>query len=201
MEIKEALGQLDTLDDDLWTAEGLPKIDAVEKVLGRKVTRKEITDADPSFKRDLSPPEPKPEDDPDDPLAGLSPQDRIEAEAEAHFMEIDLLIAEKQRQKSRVQEELDVLYIQSQAAELKLNKIRQMKPKGGNNSEISAYLEQSRKSREERAARALAFMAGGTSVQDVLKAMSVKAPIDKALNQRKPAPGSTRPAPNIPVRR
>src|SRR6056297_3229904 len=51
MELKEALGQLDTMDDSLWTKEGLPAVDKVAELMGRDVTRKEITDAAPHFTR------------------------------------------------------------------------------------------------------------------------------------------------------
>lgn len=49
MDIKDALLLLDTLDDNLWTSEGAPKIDAVSDLVGRKVTRQEIIEAAPKF--------------------------------------------------------------------------------------------------------------------------------------------------------
>lgn len=52
MDIKDALSQLDPLDDDQWTEGGQPKIEAVASLLGHKVTRKEITEAAPQFSRD-----------------------------------------------------------------------------------------------------------------------------------------------------
>lgn len=52
MDIREALAQLDTLDNDHWTADGAPKIDAVKELLNRNVTRQEITDAAPKFNRE-----------------------------------------------------------------------------------------------------------------------------------------------------
>lgn len=51
MDIREALATLDTLDDEVWTSEGLPKIEAVKELLGRSVTRQEIVDAAPKFTR------------------------------------------------------------------------------------------------------------------------------------------------------
>lgn len=51
MDIRDALGMLDTIDDEVWTSEGLPKIDAVKDLLGRPVTRQEIVDAAPKFTR------------------------------------------------------------------------------------------------------------------------------------------------------
>lgn len=51
MDIREALAELDTLDDEVWTSDGAPKIDAVKELLGRPVTRQEILDAAPKFTR------------------------------------------------------------------------------------------------------------------------------------------------------
>lgn len=52
MDIREALSQLDTLNDEHWTGEGAPKIDAVKELLGRPVTRQEIINAAPHFSRE-----------------------------------------------------------------------------------------------------------------------------------------------------
>jgi hypothetical protein len=51
MDIREALGTLNTLDDEVWTSEGAPKIEAVKELLGRSVTRQEIIEAAPKFTR------------------------------------------------------------------------------------------------------------------------------------------------------
>lgn len=52
MDIKTALNQLDPLDDEQWTTDGAPRVDAVAKILGTEVTRKQITDAAPDLTRD-----------------------------------------------------------------------------------------------------------------------------------------------------
>ena len=54
MNIKEALAKLDPFDDDHWTADGAPTIAAVTDAFGDKVTRKEITEADPLFSRETA---------------------------------------------------------------------------------------------------------------------------------------------------
>lgn len=51
MDIKEALGQLDTMNDEQWTSEGLPKVDVISEMVGSTVTRQQITDAGPKFTR------------------------------------------------------------------------------------------------------------------------------------------------------
>lgn len=51
--ILEALKQLDPLNDDHWTSDGAPRMDAVESIVGDKsITRKDIIDAAPGFNRD-----------------------------------------------------------------------------------------------------------------------------------------------------
>lgn len=49
--ITEALSLLDPATDTDWTGQGLPSVDAVAALLGVKVTRKEIEEAAPGFKR------------------------------------------------------------------------------------------------------------------------------------------------------
>lgn len=52
MDIKEALGQLDTLNDEQWTGDGAPRVDAVEAILGEDVTRAQIIEVAPEFSRE-----------------------------------------------------------------------------------------------------------------------------------------------------
>lgn len=52
MDIKEALAQLDSMEDSHWTADGAPAVDAVSALMEKKVTRAEITNAAPKFSRE-----------------------------------------------------------------------------------------------------------------------------------------------------
>lgn len=55
MDIKTALSQLDPMNDDHWTSDGSPRMDAVAKILGdESVKRKDVTDAAPDFTRDTA---------------------------------------------------------------------------------------------------------------------------------------------------
>lgn len=49
--IDKALAALDPENDDLWTADGLPRVYAVSEAVEYEVTRKQITDAAPEFIR------------------------------------------------------------------------------------------------------------------------------------------------------
>ena len=64
--LKDALDLLDPLDDDQWTADGNPRVDAVEKILGEPVTRQQIVDAAPDLNRSkLLNPEDEDNEDPE----------------------------------------------------------------------------------------------------------------------------------------
>jgi len=65
MEILEALRSLDVNDGSRWTDNGLPRIEFVSELVGRVVTRREITEAAPLFTR-LSPVLPELKGIPDD---------------------------------------------------------------------------------------------------------------------------------------
>lgn len=53
--IKTALNSLNPEDDNLWTNDGLPRMDVVEGLLNDKaITRKDVTEADPEFCRDTA---------------------------------------------------------------------------------------------------------------------------------------------------
>lgn len=53
--ILSALLQLDTNNDDHWTSDGLPRMDAVEAILGDKgITRQQVTAAKPGFSRTIA---------------------------------------------------------------------------------------------------------------------------------------------------
>ncbi len=50
--LTKALASLDAENDEHWTADGLPRVDVVEGLLGGKADRQAITEAAPHFTRD-----------------------------------------------------------------------------------------------------------------------------------------------------
>ncbi len=59
MDLKEALQKLEYGNDEHWTVEGAPALAILNDLVGRKVTRQEVVDADPSFTRaSLAPADP-----------------------------------------------------------------------------------------------------------------------------------------------
>ena len=53
-EILEAVRSLDPNNDEHWTADGLPRLDAVENLLGSDVNRKAVTNAAPDYSRSVA---------------------------------------------------------------------------------------------------------------------------------------------------
>ena len=52
-QIIKALSQLDQANNKHWTGSGLPSVKAVEEILGRDITRADINDAAPEFRREV----------------------------------------------------------------------------------------------------------------------------------------------------
>lgn len=65
-DIIAALGKLDHASDADWTADGLPDLNAVAQHVGRPVTRQQVSNASPSFARDVKDVEPGEADLPED---------------------------------------------------------------------------------------------------------------------------------------
>ncbi len=53
--IKKALLGMDPADDKIWTNTGLPAMKVVEKLIGQNITREQVEDAFPNFRRDVAP--------------------------------------------------------------------------------------------------------------------------------------------------
>tara|TARA_R110000851_G_scaffold268071_2_gene420686 strand:+ start:16413 stop:17270 length:858 start_codon:yes stop_codon:yes gene_type:complete len=100
------------------------------------------------------------------------------------------------KERERLAEELKELYAKSELCVRQLTRIR---PKDDPNDAVKAYLAQSQRSREERGRRAKAFIAQGTTAQDVAAELRGGSKIDQALKQRGAVPGSTRPSVRVPV--
>jgi len=60
LSIADAVGKLDPANDEHWTEDGLPRVDAVTKLVGRPVVRREVTEAAPKATRAAAQPEAPP---------------------------------------------------------------------------------------------------------------------------------------------
>jgi len=218
MDIKEALAQLDTMDDDKWTEDGAPLVDAVSEIMGGKVTRKEITDAAPKFSRsnaDLTPVEPEQEEpvveetvvEDDEPLTTdmlekfvemepMLPQELAEkflSKVDPRLLpEIELLMAQQYQILEAKQSELDELKRRVKIGRsLTQTWIKRLVPDMSNQEAIQAYI---RSSQAQRASKTneIRTILGGLKPADIAK-LDPRAAIDKAF-ARKTTRGGGRPA-------
>lgn len=239
--IKAALVQMDKTNDDHWTADGLPRMDVLQKVMNDEtVTRKMVTDADPQFTRETLPDAPddgadeidadviakaaaelperaeapeatgsnEPKEDGDKDVEWLLASTRqelfksVDTMQRAHYA-ISVLNNKWTKEIDDNKRKIANMGNLSGRLSRAMSEMRKRLAKAGKLAEdnpIQNYLRQQAVVRAERAARAKAFMAQGINPKDIVKVMSGKSQLDMALNQRKAAPGSTRPDPRMPVR-
>lgn len=208
MEIKAALASLDTANDQHWTADGLPKLDVLSDMVGEKVSREAATEAWPGFTRNYG------DDDGQEEEAEevISEEELLNAtlgdlaQGGLTLIEAWMVAADKQQRKARqeyndAKKRLDEFSRFADAVERMRIQFKRRQPKQGGDTAIQDYLKKQREARKRKQANAAAFIAAGTSAQDVAAGLNVKAPIDQALNQRRAKPGSTRPAHDLPVRK
>lgn len=241
-QIVAALAQLDPLDDDQWTTDGAPRVDAVEKILNKDIKRQDIIDAAPHFSRETAGQLPEDDDaqagdvqgegsqevttteetpavvdEDDDELEFLLDEDddefvdtltmtQDEILADPELLELYIIQAgdkfnELVQMQERIKGELKLWSERQQIAERILSRKYPGHGKKNTSEVIRQYLDAQVEAREKRAAAATAFIMGGTNPADVAKALAGASALDKAMSQRKAKPGSTRPAPRMPVQR
>lgn len=87
MNIVEALGTLDPANDEQWTADGLPRMDVIEELVGDKsITRADVTNAAPDFTRETAAAASEPNTDPEtdaDADADAEPEPEANPEVDA----------------------------------------------------------------------------------------------------------------------
>lgn len=224
-EIREALTKLDPANDDHWTGEGYPAIDAVNKLVPGTVKRAEITEAAPTFTRENpkldAEPLPKEQppteplagqdqgegDDEDDAInteaqndAGAEPEPEPEGEdGEDELDELEAAVRAADKEVEKAQAELDERRKVLDAAIRKrdsLIKARESnRPKHANILAIQGYLKRQKQVRGVKADIATQLKEAGVTAQ----LLQGRAPIDMAM-ARKTQRGANRPAP-LPPRR
>mgnify|MGYP003636534515 CR=1 FL=1 len=117
---------------------------------------------------------------------------------ELALVEIDADSQALIKEKAEIQEEMRRLSAKAVLVSTRLSRWKKNHPVEAT-TEIQDYLKRSAKNREERARRTRKFVDAGVNPKDVADELRGASKIDVALGQRKPAPGSTRPAHGIPV--
>jgi len=217
MEIKEALAKLDHDDNDQWTADGLPRIDVVANLTGDKqLKRQDITDADPKFMRGVQADaevegkeEAQQEDEAQEEVA-LTRDELLEAEpadlskdaelcdlylreANAYFMEMDKEVKKLQIRMKNLSTRVNVAS--------RFQEQHQRQKNRGDGSILKQFQKRQLEARQAKVENARKFLAANTSADDVAKQLNPRSPLDTAMRARKPAIGSTRPDPRLPVRK
>lgn len=216
MNIKEALVQLDALDDEQWTQDGAPKTDVVSELVGKKVSRAEIIDAAPKFSRenqDLTieeetkapeqPPVIETETGPLDtsllkafsemePMLPQELADKVLKDLPKELLpEVEKLLIGQIAELAARQKEVDEM---SRKLKLSLSTartwIKALIPDMSNQQAIQAYIKVSAENRNAKA-KAVHDALGGMKITDLVK-LDPRAAIDRAF-ARKTARGGQRP--------
>ena len=210
MNIKEALMQMDALDDDQWTTDGAPKLDALAELVGKKVKRQEVVDAAPEFTRenmvvptDVEPEEETEEKAPDLPsnLAVIKKYVDGEPMTERDFIgflgtvnAVDLpsleqiLIEQMDQAAKTVSIAEDLRNRTKLSLAYTRNRIKREIPDMSNQQAIQSFIKSQAKSRAEKILKTRQILQGVD-----LKSLDPRAAIDKAM-ARKTTRGTARPS-------
>lgn len=200
MDLIEALKSLDPANEDHWTSDGSPSLQALQTAMGsdKAPKRAEVTAAAPLFKRDnrvlpekaTDAPAVQPTVDGDaaagqgDPTAQAEAESLAETEEERALREAQELLAEAQAREAAARKVVAEAQAKVDAALEQLPE----KSQHDNQLEIMRFLESQAAQREARAARHMAVREMGLSPAD----LRGKAPIDAAL-ARNTQRGAARP--------
>lgn len=217
MNIKQALAHLDPANDDHWTADGLPRMDAlVDMTADPSITRKLVTDADPQLTRDvalerasgddgdaqstpslLEQPLVEPVAVPDGGVLAM-PLGQVLADPDLTSAALDEIAAKMQAAIVRrrvVEDELAQLGAKNEMLKRVLIRHERSNPSKGRGTPVQDYLARQREAREEKARRRQAFIDAGMSTKDIIDILRPGSKLDVAMSRRKPALGASRPEP------
>jgi len=167
-----ALAQLDALDDDQWTADGAPRMEVVQKLIGDepKVTRQNVTDAAPKFTRENFQLEEKTEVAKADPefhdeqekvfdeaqystyIATAKPEDleSIEEDIRAELAEVDKFLKDGKDRRDKVMRLLSVVKTRRGS----------LKPKDDHGSAVREFIDAQNKNRMQKHVRRDSILRG-----------------------------------------
>jgi len=202
MDIKEALSQMDVLDDDQWTQGGDPRIDYLTEVLKQDVSRDEVVNAAPKFSRtnfvlDI-PNEPEinveeRETSDGSALAAFSTAKPVQPEKFAAVLQ-EMPVEDLPEVETILIKQMEFINKQEKALEelkriTKMNLattrlwIKQLLPDISNQQAIQDYIKSSTAQRQRKAG-AVAAVLGTMKVEDI-KSLDPRAPIDRAFARKK----------------
>lgn len=159
--IKEALSELDTVDDDQWTNEGAPLVEVVSRLVGENVTRQEIVEAAPKFTREnpeleednSSDGEEQPNETAPDPDQDSEPEENI-TEDEPSVKDLENRMKEIDGDRADIEREITELKEHSVALKFEKKKIQNyinsLSPNSDNQTAIREFINSQNQSREDR---------------------------------------------------
>lgn len=136
----------------------------------------------------------------DDELFSMDLRDLQGIESFDAFMAAsDKMLTSMHREREEIAKKIDYLSRRADMVQRVRAKMQKQDPNGGHS--VKAFLKKQAEARMAKSERAKAFLNAGTTAQDVVAQLNMKAPIDAAMAQRKAKPGTTRPAMGMPVRK
>lgn len=223
--LARALHELDPSNDEHWTAEDLPRMEALWELAGdAKLTRGDVTSLAPEFSREIAQQhrdrqaaleeqrkqnedrqisqeagrQITGEETPDDVLT--LPPEVVYAD---HGLTVKALEGMRERYATAAKEKVDaekrMTDIQRHIERLERFKVRHERrdPRlAGGPSSIREYLDSQQRHRQKQADSAKAFIEAGTTVKDVRRALQTTSPLDASLSAR-PNPQAARRTPPL----
>lgn len=207
--IIEALKKLDPVNDNHWTADGLPRLDTVKMLAGdQTLTRDSVTSIVPEFSRsntavpDVAPttgetPSSAPVKAEEVAVVVGDEQPTQEAQSQEvgtgsteGTTEVETLEKEIAAQSQRVHElrvlkdqAIEAFHVEQQKEDRLREQLDRIKPADRNVDAIQSYLAAQREQLEERAARQKMISDSGIDLKALQS--NLKSPLDAALSQRR----------------
>lgn len=205
--IKQALTQLDPVQDGHWTSDGAPRMDVVEKLVGTKgITRSDVNKAGPTFTRDhphlespVSEQEPEAEAPqvagPEQDVAPASEPQTDAGEPSEPMDELEVALAKAKKELAEAEEAKHAAQKRAAEAQRKVDEVIEARerdrPVHENIKGIQAYIARQQEIRQARAARAQQLQQAGLDAK-TLAQLTGPAKIDQAM-ARKTGYGQERP--------
>lgn len=179
--ILEALGKLDTANDNHWTADGLPRIETVRMLSGdQSITREQITAEAPDFSRSSAI---LPGGEDSKPAAKV--EEDVSTEVVDYASEIEYARSEVNRL-TEIRNEVDAALAKATKAMDDLIDLQNAEgPVETTDIAIQGYLASQRAVLEDRARRNKVLAESGVTLRDIQQLIPQSSPLDQALSKKR----------------
>lgn len=179
--ILEALGKLDTSNDNHWTADGLPRIETVRMLSGdQSITREQITAEAPDFSRSAAN---LPGGEDSKPAAKV--KEDVSTEVVDYASEIEYARSEVIRL-TEIRNEVDAALAKATKAMDDMIDLQNAEgPVETTDTAIQGYLASQRAVLEDRARRNKVLAESGVTLRDIQQLIPQSSPLDQALSKKR----------------